>query len=154
MLARGYKSRRQSVPLNRLCAGFKIDLAVRHPKETGRYILAVECDGATYHSALWARERDRLRQDVLENLGWRFLRIWSTDWFYRRDDQIGKLKNALNDALHSKPVKRRPEHVAPPNPPLTAVPREPVSEFKLPPYKELSPIFGDGLPDQAAASWV
>ena len=116
-------------------AGFKIDLAVRHPKEAGRYILAVECDGATHHSALWARERDRLRQDVLENLGWRFLRIWSTDWFYRRDDQIGKLKNALNDALHSKPVKRRPEHVAPPSSLHTAVPPEPGSDFKLPTYK-------------------
>ena len=49
-------------------AGFKIDLAVRHPRQPGRYMLAVECDGATYHRALWARERDRLRQEVLENM--------------------------------------------------------------------------------------
>ena len=48
-------------------AGFKIDLAVRDPAQPGRYMLAIECDGATYHSALWARERDRLRQQVLEN---------------------------------------------------------------------------------------
>jgi hypothetical protein len=61
-------------------AGFRIDLAVRDPAEPGRYMLAVECDGATYHSAVWARERDRLRQEVLEGLGWRFYRIWSTDW--------------------------------------------------------------------------
>ena len=73
-------------------AGFKIDLAVRHPDQPGRYMLAVECDGATYHSALWARERDRLRQEVLENMGWRFHRIWSTDWFYRRGAAIQKLK--------------------------------------------------------------
>jgi hypothetical protein len=59
-------------------AGFRIDMGIRHPEKPGTYILAVECDGATYHSALWARERDRLRQDVLEHLGWRFHRIWST----------------------------------------------------------------------------
>ncbi len=56
-------------------AGFKIDLAVRDPERPGRYMLAIECDGATYHAALWARERDRLRQQVLEGLGWRFYRI-------------------------------------------------------------------------------
>jgi len=76
-------------------AGFKIDLGVRHPDRPGRYILAVECDGATYHSALWARERDRLRQDVLEGLGWRFHRIWSTDWFHRRAAEIDRLRAAL-----------------------------------------------------------
>lgn len=76
-------------------AGFRIDIGVRHPDHPGAYLLAVECDGATYHSALWARERDRLRQDVLEHLGWRFLRIWSTDWFYDRRAQIERLRRAL-----------------------------------------------------------
>ena len=79
-------------------AGFKIDLGVRDPEHPGRYILAVECDGATYHSALWARERDRLRQDVLEHLGWRFHRIWSTDWFYNRAAEIERLEVALEMA--------------------------------------------------------
>jgi hypothetical protein len=79
-------------------SGFKIDIGVRHPERPGTYILAVECDGATYHSALWARERDRLRQDVLEHLGWRFHRIWSTDWFYNRTGEINRLKTALTDA--------------------------------------------------------
>jgi hypothetical protein len=72
-------------------AGFRIDLGVRHPDRPGAYLLAVECDGATYHSALWARERDRLRQDVLEHLGWRFHRIWSTDWFYNRKNELERL---------------------------------------------------------------
>jgi very-short-patch-repair endonuclease len=76
--SRGYKVDRQVGSV-----GFKIDLAVRHPDQPGRYMLAVECDGATYHRGLWARERDRLRQEILENMGWRFCRIWSTDWFYR-----------------------------------------------------------------------
>jgi hypothetical protein len=79
-------------------SGFKIDIGVRHPDRPGTYLLAVECDGAAYHSALWARERDRLRQDVLEHLGWRFHRIWSTDWFYNRAAEVERLKAALNDA--------------------------------------------------------
>ncbi|MDI2076298.1 DUF3320 domain-containing protein [Bradyrhizobium sp. Mp27] len=82
-------------------AGFRIDLGIRHPDKPGSYILAVECDGATYHSALWARERDRLRQDVLEHLGWRFHRIWSTDWFYNRHFEIERLRKALLDARES-----------------------------------------------------
>ncbi len=79
-------------------AGFRVDLGIRHPERPGSYILAVECDGATYHSALWARERDRLRQDVLERLGWHFHRIWSTDWFYNRSFEIERLRAALFDA--------------------------------------------------------
>ena len=79
-------------------AGFKIDLAVCHPEHPGRFMLAIECDGATYHSALWARERDRMRQEVLENLGWRFYRIWSTDWFYRRGAQLERLRAVLEAA--------------------------------------------------------
>jgi len=79
-------------------AGFRIDIGVRHPDRPGTYLLAIECDGATYHSALWARERDRLRQDVLEHLGWRFHRIWSTDWFYNRRTQIERLRAALETA--------------------------------------------------------
>lgn len=71
-------------------AGYFLDLAVVDPEHPGRYILAVECDGATYHSAKSARDRDRLRQGVLEKLGWNFHRIWSTDWF--RDPRGETLK--------------------------------------------------------------
>jgi hypothetical protein len=78
--------------------GFRIDMGIRHPDQPDTYILALECDGATYHSALWARERDRLRQDVLENLGWTFHRIWSTDWFYNRAVEIERLRAALDAA--------------------------------------------------------
>ncbi|MBA3676499.1 MAG: DUF3320 domain-containing protein [Sphingosinicella sp.] len=85
-------------------AGFRIDLGIRHPDKPGRYILAIECDGATYHSALWARERDRLRQDVLEHLGWRFHRIWSTDWFYQRRQEIDRLRIALEAAHEADKV--------------------------------------------------
>lgn len=63
------------------CAGFRIDLAVVNPKHPGEYMIGVECDGATYHSSHTARDRDRLRQQILEKLGWRIARVWSTDWF-------------------------------------------------------------------------
>lgn len=81
--------------------GFLIDLGIRHPDRPGTYFLAVECDGATYHSALWARERDRLRQQVLEHLGWKFHRIWSTDWFYRRSAELARLRAALDEATRA-----------------------------------------------------
>jgi very-short-patch-repair endonuclease len=62
-------------------AGYRLDLAVRHPKHPGTFLCGIECDGATYHSARSVRERDRLRQEVLKRLGWSIYRIWSTDWF-------------------------------------------------------------------------
>ncbi|TIO03953.1 MAG: hypothetical protein E5X93_31350, partial [Mesorhizobium sp.] len=62
-------------------AGFFIDLAVADPERPGRYILGIECDGAEYHSSRSARDRDRLRQSVLEDHGWIIHRIWSADWF-------------------------------------------------------------------------
>jgi very-short-patch-repair endonuclease len=71
-------------------AGFYIDLAVVDPDRPGRYVLGIECDGATYHSAKMARVRDRTRQAVLENLGWTIHRIWSTDWFRRPGEQLGQ----------------------------------------------------------------
>ena len=79
-------------------AGFFIDLAVRDPSRPGRYVLGIECDGATYHSARSARDRDRLRQQVLEGLGWRIHRIWSTDWFRNPDLELGKAEVAVRMA--------------------------------------------------------
>lgn len=64
-------------------AGFRIDIAVKHPDYKSAYLAAVECDGATYHSGVSVRDRDRIRQEILESLGWKgkIWRIWSTDWF-------------------------------------------------------------------------
>lgn len=77
-------------------AGFFIDIAVRDPGKQGRYLMGIECDGATYHSAKSARDRDRLRQDVLEGLGWRIRRIWSTDWFCNPDEILEPIVRELN----------------------------------------------------------
>ncbi len=72
-------------------ANYFIDLAVRHPEKPGTYLLGVECDGATYHSARAARDRDKYRQAVLEGLGWEIYRIWSTDWFENAEAETRKL---------------------------------------------------------------
>ena len=79
-------------------AGFFIDLAVVDPECPGRYLLGIECDGATYHSSRSARDRDRLRQQVLEDRGWVIHRIWSTDWFHRSSEQVRKVLAAIEHA--------------------------------------------------------
>jgi very-short-patch-repair endonuclease len=72
-------------------AGYRIDLAVRSRINRDHFIVGIECDGATYHSAKSARDRDRLRQEILERLGWRLYRIWSADWFLHRDREVRRL---------------------------------------------------------------
>jgi len=81
------------------CSSFRIDFGVCHPTEPGRFVLAIEADGATYHSSYTARDRDRLRQQMLENLGWTFHRIWSTDWFQRRHEEIERAVAAYERAV-------------------------------------------------------
>lgn len=78
---------------------YRIDFAARHPEQPGRHVLAIEADGASYHSGHTARERDRLRQTLLERRGWRFHRIWSTDWFNDADNEVQKTMAAYNQAL-------------------------------------------------------
>jgi len=86
------------------CASFRIDMAVTHPDNPSHYVLGIECDGAMYHSSMTARERDRLRQEILEKLGWRIYRIWSTDWYRNRQNSIAQLTLAVDLALR-KPIE-------------------------------------------------
>lgn len=79
-------------------AGFFIDLAVIDPEMPGKYLLGIECDGASYHSSRAARDRDRLRQQVLEGLGWRIYRIWSTDWFQHPGRELKRAIEAIERA--------------------------------------------------------
>ena len=87
------------------CSGYRIDMAVKHPTISGCYVLGIECDGAAYHSAKTARERDRLRQDVLESMGWKIYRIWSTDWIKDPVTEGKRLIEAVEDALKSDAVE-------------------------------------------------
>ena len=70
---------------------FRIDLAIVHPDQPGRYLLGIECDGKTYHQSKTARDRDRLRQEILEGLGWTIHRIWSTDWIRQPEQELVKV---------------------------------------------------------------
>ena len=81
------------------CSGYRIDFAVRHPSRPGQFALAVEADGASYHSSATARDRDRLRQEHLERLGWRFCRIWSTDWFNDHQSEVRRVLAAYETAV-------------------------------------------------------
>ena len=81
------------------CSGFRIDMAVKHPTQSGKFAIGIECDGAAYHSSRTARERDRLRQAVLEDMGWTIYRIWSTDWIKDQKTEEERLINAVEKAL-------------------------------------------------------
>lgn len=81
------------------CSGYRIDLAVVHPVRPGQFAIGIECDGASYHSAATARERDRLREQVLVQLGWKIHRIWSTDWFRNRPREVEKLRTVVAAAV-------------------------------------------------------
>lgn len=76
-------------------AGFFIDLAVIHPGKEHQYMMGIECDGAAYHSGKSVRDRDRLRQEILEGMGWKIRRIWSTDWFSNPDRAIRPILEEL-----------------------------------------------------------
>jgi very-short-patch-repair endonuclease len=87
-------------------SGFRIDLGVVHPEKCGAYLAGVECDGATYHRSAVARDRDKIRQQVLENLGWRIFRVWSTDWWYDPHAAIEQLDQSLRELLDQSKVER------------------------------------------------
>lgn len=87
-----------SVDMQVGCSGFRIDIGLKQP-DSSDYVLAIECDGATYHSSKNARDRDKLRQEILERMGWRFYRIWSTDWFRNNAVEKERLLEAATEAI-------------------------------------------------------
>ena len=93
------------------CAGYRIDLAIVDQRNRGCYLIGIECDGAQYHSSPVARDRDRLRQQRLEELGWKIYRIWSTDW-YRHPVKSGK---KLLEAIECTKINKMAEEISPKN---------------------------------------
>ena len=83
-------------------SAYRIDLGVVHPDFPGRYLAGIECDGAMYHSSAFARERDKIRQAVLEELGWKILRLWSTDWWTHKAKALDDLHQVLNVLLETE----------------------------------------------------
>lgn len=84
------------------CSGFRIDIGLKRPGSSD-YVLAIECDGAAYHSSKNARDRDRLRQEILERMGWQFYRVWSTDWFRNKAIEQQLLYDAARNAVQGCP---------------------------------------------------
>lgn len=87
-------------------AGYRIDLGVRHPALPGAFAIGIECDGYQYHSAPAARDRDRLRDQILNGLGWRLHRIWGTSWYRDRETEEARLRKAIEDAILAPPLSR------------------------------------------------
>ncbi|MGN6697521.1 MAG: DUF3320 domain-containing protein, partial [Thermomicrobiales bacterium] len=118
-------------------SGYRIDLGIKDD-QADRYLLGVECDGATYHSAKTARDRDRLRQQVLENLGWHIHRVWSTDWIKDPARETARILAALERARSapSQPAPVREESPPAPDPPPAPVP-SPATE-EAPPRAEIA----------------
>lgn len=83
-------------------SGFRIDLAIVHPENSARYLLAIECDGAQFHSSVTARERDVYRQKFLEYRGWKVHRVWSTNWWKNKDKEVKKIRIAIDEAMETK----------------------------------------------------
>lgn len=91
------------------CSGYRIDLAIKHPKKLGKYVLGIECDGAQYHSSRYARDRDKIRQMVLESLGWKIHRIWSDDWLKNRENEIKKIRDLADNFLENVTLNENKE---------------------------------------------
>lgn len=108
------------------CSSYRVDLAVVHPEHPGRYVIGIECDGRTYHSAATARDRDRLRPRILENLGWRVCRVWSSDWFRDPERERQRLFAVVAEAIAKftldVPAPPPPEIAASPKPDSSPVP--------------------------------
>ena len=105
-------------------SGFRVDIGVKHPDKAGAYLAGVECDGATYHSSATARDRDKIREEILRGLGWNILRVWSTDWWFDQEGAADKLNQALQ-SLHesaSVQVESSPEPVEHAEEPVSETP--------------------------------
>ncbi|SIN72078.1 AAA domain-containing protein [Singulisphaera sp. GP187] len=118
-------------------SGFRLEMGVVDPDRPSHYQLGIECDGPVYQSARSARDRDRLRQQVLENLGWKLHRIWSTEWFRDPEGELSKACSAIN-AAQTPPVVETPG------------PESPPQEASSEPKEADDPIDGELIVDSAA----
>ncbi|MDR3497264.1 MAG: AAA domain-containing protein, partial [Ancalomicrobiaceae bacterium] len=136
-------------------AGYRIDLGVRHPDRPDSFLAGVECDGARYHSSRSARDRDRLREEVLKGLGWQIVRVWSTDWFadpdeetrrlVRRLDLLRVLPDRVGSEYRLKPDLPRPDAAGSVIDDARKHPEETVLERQLSLFDEAdAPVPGDG----------
>ncbi len=88
---------------------FRVDIGIVHPDHPDSYLSGIECDGSSYHKAATARDRDRIRQSVMENLGWDLYRIWSIDWYLDSESVINRIHNQLEKRLEADREIQIPE---------------------------------------------
>jgi len=93
------------------CAGFRVDFAVRDPDDPGRYIAGILTDGEMYSRAEVARDRDRLREEILRNLGWNIIHLWSSDWYRNRDETQRKVADGLSEIVEKTRESREAHDV-------------------------------------------
>jgi very-short-patch-repair endonuclease len=122
--------------------GYRVDFAAAHPDDPSQMILAVEADGAGYRDSGSVRDRDRLRKEHLERLGWRVHRLWSTSWFSEPEAELAKLHAAYTEA-----VRANPPSPPPPPPDELAPPADPV-----PDRTSVTPRTPEAPPGRAPAS--
>ncbi|QDV53068.1 ATP-dependent RecD-like DNA helicase [Gimesia fumaroli] len=82
-------------------SAFRVDLGIVHPDKPGSFLAGIECDGAAYHRAATARDRDKIREQVLRNLGWEILRVWSPDWWYDSQGALDTIDLRLQELLEN-----------------------------------------------------
>jgi very-short-patch-repair endonuclease len=89
--------------------GYRVDFAATHPRDPSRMVLAIEADGASYWQSGSVRDRDRLRGEHLQRLGWQYHRLWSTNWFRNPDDEVARVQEAYERAVSAaEPDESRP----------------------------------------------
>jgi hypothetical protein len=114
-IAAALEARGHAVDLDVGCSGYRIDLAVRDPDTPGAYLVGIETDGPNYASAATARDRDALRRQVLEGLGWRLERVWSLDWWRDPEAELARLTVRRGDTVpHHDTVPHQKSHGEPP----------------------------------------
>jgi very-short-patch-repair endonuclease len=124
--------------------GYRVDFAAAHPDDPSQMILAVEADGASYRGSGSVRDRDRLRKEHLERLGWRVHRLWSTSWFTNPDAELAKLRAAYREAVAATPPPPPPPP-APDIPSSAHVPAAPSSAPEAPPPAPADPAADEPL---------
>jgi very-short-patch-repair endonuclease len=127
--------------------GYRVDFAAAHPDDPSRMILAIEADGTSYHDSGSVRDRDRLRKEHLERLGWRVHRLWSTSWFTDQESELAKLRAAYDSAVLANPPA--PPASPPTSPPAATAPPDPEPTWSAPPSAPSDSEAPDPVPSAA-----
>ena len=144
-------------------AGFALDMAVVDPDRPGRYLLGIECDGASYHEARSARDRDRLRPQLLESLGWRLHRVWSADWGRNPSGELKRTVAAIDAARGGGPSEPEEAPEAPVQEPIyerDAASDPETGALGVPAYRmaalngEIAGVDLESAPTERVVSWV